>query len=216
MKKKLEKMVLLIGIVGMMGISAYGCGKAEESPEGGLQAETEEGEPEKKADLEDDAASEQDMDASKTTPETDTQSQDTSGTSENTGKEEDGNGTGAESDSTSSSWDSITPDLEGDVKEISGTQFTVVEAEQSELDDGGKIMALPSAEGDDSGFNKMTVTYDDTTLFSVKTIYGGGASCDVKDASVSDLAEGKSVEVWGDTQDGGLKATHIRIVKVEG
>lgn len=216
MKKKLEKMVLLIGIVGMMGLSAYGCGKAEESPEGGLQAETEEGEPEKKANLEDDAASEQDMDASKTTPETDTQSQDTSGTSENTGKEEDGNGTGAESDSASSSWDSITPDLEGSVKEIADMRITVIEAEVSESDSGGDIMVLPSAEGDDSAYTKVEVTYDDTTLFSVKTIYGGGASYDVKDASAADLTEGELVDIWGDTQDGGLKATHIRIVKVEG
>ena len=211
MKKKLKKWALIIGLVGMMVCPAYGCGKAQEALEEEAQSDI------KDEEVESDAADRQPDNESKEAPEDDAQSQDTS---ENAGKEvenEDGSETNAapSADGTASSWDSINPDLEGDIKAIDGMHITVIEAEKFEDDNGGEVIVSPGEGGDDSDFNKVTVTYDDTTVFSVKTIYNGGENFDVKDASTADLTEGRFVHVWGDKQADGIKATHIRIVKVE-
>lgn len=198
MAKKLKKWTLMAGMIGIMGFSVYGCGKAQEALGGEQQSDI--------GDME------EENDASKEVPVTDIQSKNTS---ENTGKEdESGPDTELSGDGTAPSWDSTKPDLEGDIKEVSDMRITVIEAELSESDSGGDIMVLPSTGGDDSAFEKVEVTYDDKTLFSVQTIYNGGASYDVKVASAADLAEGELVDIWGDRQDDGLHAAHIRIVKV--
>ena len=115
----------------------------------------------------------------------------------------------------SGAWEDSAPALEGDIKELQDGCLTVVEAEISTDDDGGvTVMATPAPGADDSEFDKVTVTYDEKTLFAIKTIYNGGAEFEMEEATAQDLEKGRSVEVWGDRSTGELKATQICILKV--
>ena len=68
--------------------------------------------------------------------------------------------------------------------------------------------------GDDSEFSKVTVTYDDNTVFVIKNIYDGGARSETENGISSDLTTGQMVEIWGTSAADGLQATQICIVKV--
>ena len=103
--------------------------------------------------------------------------------------------------------------LEGDIKELKDGQLTVVEAITEKSDNGGDIVVSPGS-GDDSEFNKIAVTYDENTLFAIKTIYDGGARSEMSAATAADLASGQFIKVWGSSSGSGLKATQICIVKV--
>ena len=121
----------------------------------------------------------------------------------------------AEAQDTPSAWEDSAPDLEGTIKELQDGRLTVVEAVTGTDDDeGGTIIATPAPGADDSEFNKVTVTYDEKTLFAIKTIYNGGAEFEMEEATAQDLEKGRSVEVWGDRSTGELKATQICILKV--
>lgn len=115
---------------------------------------------------------------------------------------------------TSAQWDDSTPNLEGSVKDLKDGQLTVVESIIEKADNGGDIMVGPGS-GDDSEFNKVTVTYDENTLFGIQTIYDGGTRFEMSEATAADLAAGQHIQVWGSSSDSGLKATEICIVKVE-
>ncbi len=92
-------------------------------------------------------------------------------------------------------------------------QLTVVQFITGKADDGGDIMISPGS-GEDSEFNKVTVTYDENTLFAIQTIYDGGARAERTAAAAADLAAGQSIQVWGSSSGSGLKAVQICIVKV--
>lgn len=115
-------------------------------------------------------------------------------------------------------WPDSEPDLEGDIKELTDGQLTVVEAITEESEDGsaGIIMISPGSGGDDSDFNKVSVTYDENTLFAVKTIYDGGARYDLEEAAAADMAAGQFINVWGSSSGGSLTANRICIVRVNG
>ncbi len=114
----------------------------------------------------------------------------------------------------SGAWEDSAPALEGDIKELQDGRLTVVESVISADDDGGAAIATPAPGADDSEFNKVTVTYDEKTLFAIKIIYNGGAEFEMEEATAQDLEKGRSVEVWGDRSIGELKATQICILKV--
>ena len=103
--------------------------------------------------------------------------------------------------------------LEGDIKELKDGQLTVAEAITEKSDNGGDIVVSPGS-GDDSEYNKIAVTYDENTLFAIKTIYDGGARFEMSAATAADLASGQFIQVWGSSSGSGLKATQICIVKV--
>ena len=63
-------------------------------------------------------------------------------------------------------------------------------------------------------FHQIAVTYDENTLFAIKTIYDGGARFEMSAATAADLASGQFIQVWGSSSGSGLKATQICIVKV--
>lgn len=110
-------------------------------------------------------------------------------------------------------WADSTPDLEGETKDLKDGQLTVVESVTEQTDDGGEVFILPGG-GDDSEFNKVVVTYDETTLFAVQTIYDEGARAETAEATAADLASGQYIQVWGSLSDSGLKADRICIVEV--
>ncbi|MEZ3507232.1 MAG: hypothetical protein K1W10_09890 [Lachnospiraceae bacterium] len=121
----------------------------------------------------------------------------------------------AEAQDTPSAWEDSAPDLEGTIKELQDGRLTVVEAVTGTDDDeGGTIIATPAPGADDSEFNKVTVTYDEKTLFAIKTIYDGGARSEMEEATAQDLENDRSVEVWGGLSGGELKATQICILYV--
>lgn len=105
------------------------------------------------------------------------------------------------------------PNLEGTIKDIQGKQLTVVEAITEKGDNGGDVMVGPGSD-DDSEFNKITVTYDDNTVFVIKNIYDGGTRSETENGTESDLAAGQMVEIWGTSAADGLQATQICIVNV--
>ncbi|MCI8292405.1 MAG: hypothetical protein HFH53_02575 [Hespellia sp.] len=106
-----------------------------------------------------------------------------------------------------------TPDLTGSIKEMQGKQLTVIENVTETSEDGGETMISPG-DGDDSEFNKIPVIYDESTLFSIQTIYNGGDKQEVTEATADDLSVGDLIAIWGTSQEDKLIATHIRIIKV--
>ena len=110
-------------------------------------------------------------------------------------------------------WEDSNPNLEGSIKELQEGQFTVVEAITEKADNGGDIVVSPG-NGDDSEFNKVTVTYDENTIVAIQTIKNGGDSYEMSEATADFLSEGHMVKVWGTPSSNGLKATWICIVMV--
>ena len=201
---KWKKMLLLTGMVSAMGLAVCACGDAkgeagQEVPQG-IEGEpiSEEGDKSEDA-VQESAADEGGKDSGGGVAE----SEETAQSSE--GKETD-------------AWPDSAPDLKGDIKEIAEGQITVVEAVEEELEDGSEaiMVVAPGAEGDDSGFNKVTVTYDEDTLFAVQNIYEGGARYDLSEATAEDMATGQFINVWGRYSGSSLEATRICIVKVDG
>ncbi len=121
---------------------------------------------------------------------------------------------GDEETPASDQWTDDDYDLQGDVRDLKDGQFTLVEAITEELDDGGTLMISSSGE-DDAEFNKVSVTYDENTLFAIQTIYDGGDISEMSEATVADLKSNQTVMVWGSSSESGWKATQICIVKVE-
>ncbi len=194
MRNKIRRGILLTGILCVMSFMACACGKDEAAVE----------------------AEEQQSDADDSDPAGNVLSPKASADEEEAGAAQDfPPETQAEAQDTPSAWEDSAPDLEGTIKELQDGRLTVVEAVTSTDDDeGGTIMAEPAPGADDSEFNKVTVTYDEKTLFAVKTIYDGGTRSEMEEAAAQDLEKDRSVEVWGSLSGGELKATQICILYV--
>ncbi|MBD5516521.1 MAG: hypothetical protein HDR06_18275 [Lachnospiraceae bacterium] len=211
MKKRVRKLILLTGMLCAMSLVVCACGdtKGESADVADLEAQPQD---ENEPALNEDSETEAFM----AEPETDEKTPDVD---EETKSSEDKTDTDETQDikpdmeSVSGTWTDSTPNLEGSIKDIQAGQFTVIEAITEKSDNGWDMIALPS-DGDDSEFNKVTVTYDENTLFAVKTIYDGGARSEMTEATSSSLATDQLVEVWGDSSGSELKATQICIVKV--
>lgn len=222
MKKKTGKMILLTGVLCILSLAVCACGKTEEAS-GTQEPQVAQGEGIPEDDTEDDvSAPKPEADAEGTdagnepespeaSPEPQSGESSSQGT-DSTQKEQ----PEAQSQSTSAAsaeWVDSTPNLEGDIKELKDGQLTVVEAITEKSDNGGDIIVSPGS-GDDSAFNKISVTYDENTLFAIQTIYDGGARFEMSEATAADLASGQFIQVWGSPSGSGLKATQICIVKV--
>ncbi|MDE6906669.1 MAG: hypothetical protein K2P21_00660, partial [Lachnospiraceae bacterium] len=120
---------------------------------------------------------------------------------------------GSQSEAKGGEINTAAPNLEGTIKDIQEKQLSVVESITEESENGGDIMVGPGS-GDDSEFSKVTVTYDDNTVFVIKNIYDGGARSETENGTSSDLTTGQMVEIWGTSVADGLQATQICIVKV--
>lgn len=218
MKKKTGKMILLAGVLCILSLAVCACGKTEEASDT-QEPQVVQGEPIPEDDAENDASTPE--------PEADTEETDTgnepespepqSGESSSQGTDSTQNeqpeAQSQSTSGTSAEWVDSTPILEGDIKELKDGQLTVVEAITEKSDNGGDILVSPGSE-DDSEFNKIVVTYDENTLFAIKTIYDGGSRSEVSAATAADLASGQFIQVWGSSSGSGLKATQICIVKV--
>lgn len=222
MKKKTGKMILLTGVLCILSLAVCACGKTEEASDT-QEPQVVQGEPIPEDDTEDDAsAPEPEADAEGTdtgnepeSPESSPEPQSGESSSQGTDstQKEQPEAQSQSTSGTSAEWVDSTPSLEGDIKELKDGQLTVVEAITEKSDNGGDIVVSPGS-GDDSEFNKIAVTYDENTLFAIKTIYDGGARFEMSAATAADLASGQFIQVWGSSSGSGLKATQICIVKV--
>lgn len=218
MRNKVRKLTLLTGILCVMSLSVCACGEKEAPALEEQQTNTAEPDPEDSASTPEPSADAGRNDAAQ---ETDADKADTAAD----GSQEDKDNTqGAEADGSQKeqastegvpgTWEDTTPDLEGDVKEMQDGQLTVTEAILDKTDDGAGVIVSAAPGADDSDFNKVTVSYDEKTLFAIQTIYDGGARFEMNEATAADLEKGQSVKVWGDSSGDGLKASQICIVKV--
>ena len=222
MKKKAGKTILLTGVLCILSLAVCACGKTEEASDT-QEPQVVQGEPIPEDDTEDDvSAPEPEADAEGTdignepeSPEAlpEPQSGESSSQGTDSTQKEQPEAQSQSTSGTSTEWVDSTPNLEGDIKELKDGQLTVVEAITEKSDNGGDIVVSPGS-GDDSEFNKIAVTYDENTLFAIKTIYDGGARSEMSAATAADLASGQFIQVWGSSSGSGLKATQICIVKV--
>ena len=222
MKKKTRKIILLTGVLCILSLAVCACGKTEEASDT-PEPQVVQGEPIPEDDTEDDAsAPEPEADAEGTdtgnepeSPEASPEPQSGESSSQGTDstQKEQPEAQSQSTSGTSAEWVDSTPNLEGDIKELKDGQLTVVEAITEKSDNGGDIIVVPGSE-DDSEFNKISVTYDENTLFAIQTIYDGGAGSEMSEATAADLASGQFIRVWGSPSGSGLKATQICIVKV--
>ena len=222
MKKKTGKMILLTGVLCILSLAVCACGKKEEASDT-QEPQVVQGEPIPEDDTEDDvSAPEPEADAEGTdtgnepeSPEASPEPQSGESSSQGTDstQKEQPEAQSQSTSGTSAEWVDSTPNLEGDIKELKDGQLTVVEAITEKSDNGGDIVVSPGS-GDDSEYNKIAVTYDENTLFAIKTIYDGGARFEMSAATAADLASGQFIQVWGSSSGSGLKATQICIVKV--
>ena len=222
MKKKTRKIILLTGVLCILSLAVCACGKTEEASDI-QEPQVVQGEPIPEDDTEDDvSAPEPEADAEGTdtgnepeSPEASPEPQSGESSSQGTDstQKEQPEAQSQSTSGTSAEWVDSTPNLEGDIKELKDGQLTVVEAITEKSDNGGDIVVSPGS-GDDSEYNKIAVTYDENTLFAIKTIYDGGARFEMSAATAADLASGQFIQVWGSSSGSGLKATQICIVKV--
>lgn len=222
MKRKTGKMILLTGVLCILSLAVCACGKKEEASDT-PEPQVVQGEPIPEDDTEDDAsAPEPEADAEGTdtgnepeSPEASPEPQSGENSSQGTDstQKEQPEAQSQSTSGTSAEWVDSTPNLEGDIKELKDGQLTVVEAITEKSDNGGDIIVVPGSE-DDSEFNKISVTYNENTLFAIQTIYDGGARSEMSEATAADLASGQFIRVWGSPSGSGLKATQICIVKV--
>ena len=222
MKRKTGKMILLTGVLCILSLAVCACGKTEEASDT-QEPQVVQGEPIPEDDTEDDAsAPEPEADAEGTdtgnepeSPEASPEPQSGESSSQGTDstQKEQPEAQSQSTSGTSAEWVDSTPNLEGDIKELKDGQLTVVEAITAKSDNGGDIIVVPGSE-DDSEFNKIAVTYDENTLFAIRTIYDGGARFEMSAATAADLASGQFIAVWGSSSGSGLKATQICIIEV--
>ena len=222
MKRKTGKMILLTGVLCILSLAVCACGKTEEASDTQEPQEVQD-EPIPEDDTEDDVSTpEPEADAEETdtgnepeSPEASPEPQSGERSSQGTDstQKEQPEAQSQSTSGTSAEWVDSTPNLEGDIKELKDGQLTVVEAITEKSDNGGDIVVSPGS-GDDSEYNKIAVTYDENTLFAIKTIYDGGARFEMSAATAADLASGQFIRVWGSPSGSGLKATQICIVKV--
>lgn len=222
MKKKTRKMVLLTGVLCILSLAVCACGKTEDTQDT-AESQVVRGEPISEDDTkEEDATPEtsaetegedkQESPGAEAVPESGENSN--SGTDSTQKEQPEAQPEAQNTSGTSAQRADSTPNLEGDVKDLKEGQLTVVESVTEKADNGGDIIVSPGS-GDDSEFNKVTVTYDENTLFGIQTIYDGGARFEMSEATAADLAAGQHIQVWGSSSGSGLKATEICIVKVE-
>ena len=208
MKNRVKKVLMLTGILCVMGITLCACqGTKEVSDENQNQEEIGGTDSEEK----DIPNEDQEQENPSETNSEDDAADNTLNQESNTENADKTNG--SQSEAKGGEINTAAPNLEGTIKDIQEKQLTVVESITEESENGGDIMVGPGS-GDDSEFNKVTVTYDDNTVFVIEYIYDGGARSETENGTASDLTTGQMVQIWGSSTADGVQATQICIVKV--
>lgn len=208
MKNRVKKVLMLTGILCVMGITLCACQGTKEVSDENQNQEEIGGTDSKEKDIPNE---DQEQENPSETNSEDDAADDTLNQESNTENTDETNG--SQSEAKGGEINTAAPNLEGTIKDIQEKQLSVVESITEESENGGDIMVGPGS-GDDSEFSKVTVTYDDNTVFVIKNIYDGGARSETENGTSSDLTTGQMVEIWGTSVADGLQATQICIVKV--
>ena len=208
MKNRVKKVLMLTGILCVMGITLCACQGTKEVSDENQNQEEIGGTDSKEKDIPNE---DQEQENPSETNSEDDAADNTLNQESNTENADKTNG--SQSEAKGGEINTAAPNLEGTIKDIQEKQLTVVESITEESENGGDIMVGPGS-GDDSEFNKVTVTYDDNTVFVIEYIYDGGARSETENGTASDLTTGQMVEIWGSSTADGMQATQICIVKV--
>lgn len=208
MKNRVKKVLMLAGILCVMGITLCACQGTKEVSDENQNQEEIGGTDSKEKDIPNENQKQEDPSETNSEDDAADNTLNQESNTENTDKTN-----GSQSEAKGGEINTAAPNLEGTIKDIQEKQLTVVESITEESENGGDIMVGPGS-GDDSEFNKVTVTYDDNTVFVIKNIYDGGARSETENGTSSDLTTGQMVEIWGTSAADGLQATQICIVKV--
>ena len=208
MKNRVKKVLMLTGILCVMGITLCACQGTKEVSDENQNQEEIGGTDSKEKDIPNE---DQEQENPSETNSEDDAADNTLNQESNTENADKTNG--SQSEAKGGEINTAAPNLEGTIKDIQEKQLTVVESITEESENGGDIMVGPGS-GDDSEFNKVTVTYNDNTVFVIEYIYDGGARSETENGTASDLTTGQMVEIWGSSTADGVQATQICIVKV--
>lgn len=208
MKNRVKKVLMLTGILCVMGITLSACQGTKEVSDENQNQEEIGGTDSKEKDIPNE---DQEQENPSETNSEDDAADNTLNQESNTENADKTNG--SQSEAKGGEINTAAPNLEGTIKDIQEKQLTVVESITEESENGGDIMVGPGS-GDDSEFNKVTVTYNDNTVFVIKNICDGGVRFETENGTSSDLTTGQMVEIWGTSAADGLQATQICIVKV--
>ena len=63
--------------------------------------------------------------------------------------------------------------------------------------------------------HKLTVLYDEDTIFYIRTIYGDGSSYEDTDAAAGDMAEAMRVDITGSYEGKKFHAVQVQMIKFE-
>lgn len=109
-----------------------------------------------------------------------------------------------------------TEELYGDILEIGEKQFTVNEITVTTDETGGieEAVMVMGAPGNEELMNKITVVYDEATVFTKKTIWDGGEHYEETAATEENLAVDLTAEMKGSYEGDVFRAAEIRIVEV--
>ena len=208
MKNRVKKVLILTGILCVMGITLCACQGTKEVSDENQNQEEIGGTDSKEKDIPNEDQEQENPSETNSEDDAADNSLNQESNTENADKTN-----GSQSETKGGENNTAAPNLEGTIKDIQEKQLTVVESITEESENGGDIMVGPGS-GDDSEFNKVTVTYNDNTVFVIKNIYDGEARFETENGTSSDLTTGQMVEIWGTSAADGLQATQICIVKV--
>lgn len=203
----IRKRLFITGVIIVMGMGLTGCTKTAEKTDGGAEASGVEAENLPKAEKPED----KDALAAKVPDASDTQGNENSG--EDNGKQSGEHGGQKGAASSGYNMPDGEGNLLGDIYEVGDMQFTVTEIYTDTLDDGSGIMVAVAGEaGDESA--KITVVYDENTVFEKQKIWDGGANHEEKKGSAADLQKGFTAEIWGSYEGDVFNATAIKVIEV--
>ncbi|MDE6621728.1 MAG: hypothetical protein K2K74_14830 [Lachnospiraceae bacterium] len=125
-------------------------------------------------------------------------------------------------DNTEGKWHVLSPevaaavdaDFEGCVWKIDDKSFYIVPSETEILDGGILLSGSPSTDADIPDSELVSVVFDESTHFYIRTIYNGGESYEDSDAAFQDIKKDQSVSLKGSFENDIFHATEIRISKV--
>ncbi|MDE7272544.1 MAG: hypothetical protein K2N95_05700 [Lachnospiraceae bacterium] len=141
------------------------------------------------------------------------------------------NSTGADADSaqndtntdnTEGKWHVLPPevaaavnaDFEGTVWKIDENSFYIVPLETEILEGGAILAGSPSPDADIPDSELVSVVFDESTHFFIRTIHNGGESYEDSDATFQDIEKDQKVSLKGSFENDVFHATEIRISKV--
>lgn len=104
-------------------------------------------------------------------------------------------------------------ELSGDILEVGDGTFTVAKIHEETLENGSELAAV-SVVGSEEDADRITVRYDEDTVFQKRTIRNGGVDYEDTEASAEDLALDLTAEMKGSYEGETFHASEILLVEV--